>query len=147
MTRLGVTGMHKPPDFAVAVERVNIAFDSLHGTYDFSEVTTGAAPGVDTIAFCAAYLRWPHALHRVLVPTGLMHNEALVSLVRDWPNVEVKEIAGGYLKRDDAIVENTDLLAAFPRTTREERRSGTWTTIRRGSTAGVDLRTWPLVAE
>lgn len=142
--RLGVTGMHKPPDFTQAVGIVGHAFDALANSHDFSEVTTGAAPGIDTIAFFAAYYRWPRALHRVLVPHGLMHNEKLVALVRDWPNVVVEEVEGGYLKRDDRIVENTDLLAAFPRTLDEERRSGTWATIRRGRKAGVDLRMWPV---
>lgn len=142
--RLGVTGSHRVPSYAEAVVRVRDAFDVLARSYDFTEVTTGAAPGVDTIAFFAAYARWPLALHRVLAPLGLMHNEKLIELVRDWPNVDVIYVAGGYLKRDDEIVANSDLLAAFPKTLNEERRSGTWATIRRGEAAELDIRKWPL---
>jgi hypothetical protein len=36
-----------------------------------------------------------------------------------------------YLARDDALVNESDLLIAAPRTTVEETRSGTWATVRR----------------
>lgn len=36
----------------------------------------------------------------------------------------------GYIERNHDIVDSTDLLIAFPSSTTEEKRSGTWATIR-----------------
>ena len=46
--------------------------------------------------------------------------------------------------RNDLTVSYTDVLLAVPATSVEERRSGTWATVRRARKAGCEIRFYPL---
>lgn len=105
---------------------------------------SGCANGVDTVAALSAWSEHWTAKHLLLVPEAKYHNERLVLYMGKHPDVEVRQVPGGYLKRDDAIVKESNELVAFPRTAREILRSGTWATIRRARKAGVPVRLFPL---
>lgn len=49
-----------------------------------------------------------------------------------------------YMKRNDALVAFADVLWAFPRSAREEQRSGTWATVRRARKRGRTIYVFPL---
>lgn len=99
--------------------------------YDVVEYTSGGAVGVDTLAAYAAIQLYPTAKHTIYVPKGEWYNEEFVQDFIDGNYGEVIEIEGGYMKRNDALVGACDALMAFPKTNKEEKRSGTWATIRR----------------
>lgn len=105
-----------------------------------TEFTTGAAYGIDSIAATVAwtYLEHPIVL-RVCEPKGQRFNEG----AREWGFV-IEEVEGGYMARNDRLVEHSDVLLAFPRSWREELRSGTWATVRRARKAGIEIRYFPL---
>jgi hypothetical protein len=48
-----------------------------------SEITTGCAAGVDTTVALEAMTAWPNALHRIVVPRGVPHNEELVEVFQN----------------------------------------------------------------
>lgn len=49
-----------------------------------------------------------------------------------------------YLERDQEIVNETEMLLAFPRTSFEIRKSGTWATVRMARKAGIPvIVVWP----
>lgn len=134
------TGPHKLKNRASTREIITQALSELG---DPDELRSGAAPGVDTIAFYASFARWGATAQHVFVPAGLMYNQDLVSLAKS-EGCEITRVEGGYLKRDDAMVKGADLLIAFPNSMREELRSGTWATIRRAWKRGVPVRYLPL---
>lgn len=105
---------------------------------------SGAAVGVDTVAALAAYAQHPLATVRFCVPKACWYNDRLVSVLRGRPNIEIEEVSGGYMTRNDRLVELADTLVAFPRTRQEVLRSGTWATIRRARKAGVPVYLFPL---
>lgn len=106
------------------------------------EFSTGAAYGVDTIAYEEAVKLWPRIKHRVCVPQGQVHNMELVeAAVKAGHSIEF--VRGGYLKRNDVLVQHCDMMLAFPKTDVEEIRSGTWSTIRRCRRANVPYRLTP----
>lgn len=107
------------------------------------EVRTGAAAGVDTAAYFACVAALPHANHRVFVPQGCRYNQDLVLFAKQEGH-DVVGIEGGYLKRDDALIDGANLLLAFPNSMQEVLRSGTWATIRRAWKANVPVHYWPL---
>lgn len=51
-----------------------------------------------------------------------------------------------YMARNDEIVRLADILTAFPKTDREEVRSGTWATVRRGRRKGIRVEIIPVGA-
>jgi hypothetical protein len=116
---------------------------SLLDLRDVTEITTGAAFGVDTFVHELALSLFPDALHRVCVPVGKFHNVGLVKQAVDL-GCTVELVPGGYLKRDDRMVELCEVLLGYPKSATEEQRSGTWATIRRGRNADKDVRLFPL---
>lgn len=109
------------------------------------ECRTGAAYGVDTAAFFACLRHFPNAKHRVMVPQGKRYNDDVVLHAKQEGH-EVIGISGGYLKRDDALIQYpikggvpADVLLAFPDSMTEKLRSGTWSTIRRAWKKGVTV--------
>lgn len=141
--RLGVTGTSTFADYDLLYAKVVEALYNIKAKYNIREVTTGAAFGADTAAYYVALGLWPAALHRVCVPSGLYHNEALVADARRRERLVI-DVEGGYLKRDDVIVDHTDVLVSFPRSNIEVLRSGTWATIRRGRDAKCVMEYYPL---
>jgi predicted Rossmann fold nucleotide-binding protein DprA/Smf involved in DNA uptake len=108
------------------------------------EFTTGGAFGVDTIAYFEAIGMYPDAKHRVCVPDGEPYNSVISGHALEYDH-EVIYVPGGYMKRNDELVAQCDVLLAFPRSAEEELRSGTWATIRRARKAGKEVRLFPLL--
>lgn len=107
-----------------------------------TDVFTGGAYGIDTIAAEAVSLVWPSARHHLVVPEGCVWNEELLNTL---PGViRVHWITGGYMKRNDALIADADVLLAFPQGEVEQIRSGTWATVRRARKRGMDVRIYPL---
>lgn len=108
---------------------------------------SGAAQGVDTSAILQA---WGYhagergAEARLVVPEGCAYNVRLVNYFRGRQDVAIEFVYGGYMKRNDRLVELADTLVAFPRTRQEVLRSGTWATIRRARKAGIPVELYPL---
>jgi hypothetical protein len=107
-----------------------------------TDVFTGGAYGIDTIAAIAAVHQWPEAHHRLIVPEGCDWNEQLPSILPG--TVAVHRITGGYMKRNDVLIADATTLLAFPATATEQLRSGTWATIRRARQRELDVRIYPL---
>lgn len=121
-------------------------------------VHSGAQKGVDVLAANYALQLWQKAKHVVLIPTfcdefreGKPRNVVrckydsvavadLVELAEELGvDLVVKDAypgigkpAAGYLRRDDMLAQNCTHMMAFPNTGTEQRRSGTWATVRRG---------------
>lgn len=109
-----------------------------------SEFRTGAAYGVDTACFFAGLTIWrKNTTHRVFVPAGRKYNQDLVGYARQ-EQIELVRIEGGYMARNDALVDGADLLLAFPRSMQEELRSGTWATVRRAWKRDINVMYYPL---
>lgn len=103
-------------------------------------LVTGCQVGVDT-TFVDYYIevgRQPDVKVKLIVPSA-PHNQEFVARMRArgprltdviWaPNG--RNNANAYMKRNDVVAEEGDLLAAFPLEPQEVLRSGTWATIRR----------------
>ena len=108
------------------------------------EFNSGGAFGVDSKAALYAWAFHREAKHRLIVPKGCWHNEKLVEILSKHPSITVEYVEGGYMRRNDRLVEACTRLVALPRTSREELRSGTWATIRRARKAGVPVDIYPL---
>lgn len=137
------TGPEKP--IAPARRTVVAAVNRELPPYDEYELElrTGAAHGIDSIAFFVGIGLFPRATQHVFVPQGLRYNQDLVGYAREQ-QCNITGVPGGYLKRDDALVEGADLLLAFPETMHEKLRSGTWATIRRAWKRDIEVRYFPL---
>jgi hypothetical protein len=108
--------------------------------WDITEVTTGGCAGVDTYTASIFHdVMPPEVLKRGCFPDGLKYNLNCHTLVD-----VIEMVPGGYLKRDDRLVYHADILLAFPRTAKEQQRSGTWATIRRGVKKGIRVEVYPL---
>jgi len=117
-----------------------------------SEVTTGAAPGVDTVFCLAAIKHWPGAHHRVVVPYA-PHNEDLIALLEaEHPQVEIERMPVVYADTDRDLrrkayrrrnqrmvgyIPNGTLIAFLWRAVWY--RSGEWMTTRIAEDAGVSI--------
>lgn len=135
--RLSITGStHLDSDGELIVER---ALKSIPGAP--AEFTTGGADGVDTFAAELGFQLYRHrtSIFRLCYPEGFYYNKA----TRRYANLIVP-VPGGYLKRDDALVEFCTTLAAFPRSSEEYLRSGTWATVRRARKAKRIIMVFPL---
>jgi hypothetical protein len=114
---------------------------------DCTEFTTGAATGVDTIAFWVGTKFLP-GYNRICIPAA-RHNDRLVN---GWlpPDTITEECERGstasesYMNRNDRLVYHADTLLAFPETPTEALRSGTWATLRRARKAGLVILIRPL---
>ena len=103
---------------------------------------SGAAYGVDTAAALAAYVH--RGCVRLAVPRGEVYNTDLVHIAEQMPGWEIEYVDGGYMARNDRLVELATVLLAFPETQEEQLRSGTWATIRRARKAGIHVALYPL---
>lgn len=97
------------------------------------KVVTGAALGVDTVAFKVSCVLWPHAEQLMIYPSGFRYNYNLVRRVKGT-SITVRE--GGTdkhlhpaLVRNREIIEECTHLIAIPASLRPY-RSGTWHAIR-----------------
>jgi len=99
---------------------------------DCTEVTTGLAPGIDTLAMLHCHDIFPNALHRVIIPAGKINEKALD--YADEHGFEILEAPLSrhpYRPRNIMLVQFCDKLVAVPEGPEHAfRRSGTWMTVR-----------------
>lgn len=118
------------------------------GTAVLFNVVTGAAKGVDTLAAYYAYAYAPG--HNVLVVPAAPHNLEIVKFAHEhfFEIIRLDSVPGGnspnYMARNDKMIELADHLIAFPETSKEVLRSGTWATIRRARKKGIPIDIYPL---
>lgn len=105
----------------------------------------GGAWGVDTATLVACATLYPYVEATLVYPEGEVWNDGL----RYHPYVDVVvPVAGGYMARNDVLVaEPATELVAIPKTSREENRSGTWSTVRRARKRGIPVSIQPLRKE
>lgn len=125
--RIGVTGSRLRPGPAqlLAFGRVLVELQA-RGAW---ELRHGACVGADEEAAVRAAANGLWTVAHPPVDGKLLSSRALE--VSD----EVED-ADEYLARNRAIVDGTDVLVAMPRTAAEQRRSGTWSTVRYASSLG-----------
>jgi hypothetical protein len=107
---------------------------------------TGGAVGVDTVVARAAREFFPDAHHLVVVPgrADCRWNRDLRREFEVRYGPERSTTGATYMARNDLLVRYADELYAFPWTSDEEGRSGTWATIRRARKASVPIKMFPL---
>lgn len=109
----------------------------------------GGATGVD-VNFARKARAKGFTVHAVLPREVPIHVHARRhSDTREWTDAVLHpdggvNVSATYMKRNDRIVHHADRLIAFPRTRKEEQRSGTWATIRRARKAGKQVTLHPL---
>jgi hypothetical protein len=104
---------------------------TIRSLKNVEEFTTGAAFGVDTLAYYMGVKLHPHAKHRVCVPVGHAHNDTLVQHARGF-GATIVPVHGGYRNRNEAMFDPLDppdqTLVAFVKSLGFY-RSGEWMTI------------------
>lgn len=144
MRRLSLTGPSRlRPEDAAAV----VAMLASLGPYD--EFTTGAAPGLDTVAADALRDLYPESTHRVVVPAAeydelgvLRANLAGAEIV--WmPGGEDVSPAVAYRARNETLVSYGDELLAVV-TSETYHRSGEWMTANIAAKVGVPVTLYRL---
>lgn len=103
-------------------------------------IVSGAAYGVDTVGAVEAWVRDIQLI--LTVPAGCWHNTGLYK--HEDALVKTVMVQGGYMKRNDATAEQADALIAYPPSSQEELRSGTWATVRRFRKLGKPVTIVPL---
>ena len=138
--RYSVTGVHRE----LQPREVNLVKLVIASLLDLTELTTGAAYGVDTAACLAGLECHGHARHRLCIPDA-PHNDKL-PLDNLWVEIAPRGIshADSYMNRNERLIAHADKLIAFPETATEQIRSGTWATIRRARRAGLEVDLHPL---
>jgi hypothetical protein len=100
---------------------------------DAEEITTGGAVGVDTYVLRKMTAWLPDAFHRVCLPEhGADWNNEYLKLANEVVAVP-DTMHHPHRSRNAAILDNTDILLAFPLHDEghgQSKRSGTWMTIR-----------------
>jgi hypothetical protein len=139
-----VTGRSRP----LQPREVNLVKLVIASLPDCTELTTGAAHGVDTEAYLWGVQFQKQAKHRVVIPRAPFNDAVAVEAARRSDIVEYAPAgltnADAYMNRNERMVLYADKLIAFPETATEEMRSGTWATIRRARRAGLDVDLHPL---
>ena len=128
--RIGVTGSRRtpPPAQLLTFGRVLVDLQGL-GAW---ELRHGACVGADEQMSSRAAAS---GLWTVAHPPS---NGALLSSRALDVSDEVED-PQPYLVRNRSIVDAVDVLVALPRTAEEERRSGTWSTVRYATSRGVPV--------
>lgn len=118
---------------------------SLESLDEPDEVYTGGAYGVDTEVHNFATEMWPKAKLFLILPAVPFNEEVLDTkgVIHLWTS-EGQTNSKSYMIRNDALVALCDKLIAFPLTATEERRSGTWATVRRAKKANKPVTLFPL---
>lgn len=111
-----------------------------------TEFTTGGADGGDK--FIAHQLRaiYPEALHRIALPATFDEKWVRMFEIGEDFNyrIEVIETNSPPLKRNHTILDHSQYLVGFPKGPKEERRSGTWATIRYAKAREMPTKIVPL---
>jgi hypothetical protein len=134
--KVGVTGT-----VDVDLKDIEVVISALRSLdkNEITELTTGGAFGIDSIAAQVGHHEFPDIIRRLSYPKGEFFNRDCFQ----WINV-VDPVDGGYMKRNDRIVFHSDILFAFPKTSIEQKRSGTWATVRRARRKGIPIFFFPL---
>lgn len=113
---------------------------------DVTVFSTGGAFGIDTHAAIEAQKLFPKAIHNLILPKESEFNRSLLELP-GFNHYWVSAIGSrsDLLVRNDAMVELSEVLLAFPKTMTEEfRGSGTWACIRSARRVQIEIREFPL---
>lgn len=149
MTRFGVTGIsmlltEEERDYVHRIVKRTVLPRKRKNV-----LVSGMAFGVDTEALLAVWGLLPFENMVCVVPGTCNHNRGLFARAAEagaqlivTPNLHT--VGETYLHRDDVVVENLDVLMAFPKTPSEILRSGTWATVRRARKANKKVRYYPL---
>ena len=116
-----------------------------------TELRTGAAWGVDTVACEVGLNVYRKALHVLYVPAA-PHNTNLQPMLENAPGRRARIIempkantpGAAYKARNVAMVTGAELLVAFPSTGLEQIRSGTWMTVRIARVNDIPIAVVPL---
>jgi len=91
-------------------------------------IIVGCCVGMDTIVGMAAH-NLGFRVHGVLPANRYKVDQRYLQYC---DTIELMPAGTSFMQRNDRIIELAHVLTAFPKTEREELRSGTWATIRRG---------------
>lgn len=104
------------------LESLRMYFEAMGAKFPNLELHHGDCLGADTDA---------HKLFRELFPNNtIIIYPPKSDYMRGFNQGTRMRVQKDYLERDRDIVDNTDVLVACPKSDQEERRSGTWYTIR-----------------
>ena len=145
MFRVAFTGPSRLPN-SVSPTGLRLSAIPILDRWDCAdEFISGAAYGVDTVLAKAAIERYPDKKHRVIIPAAHYNTYWSQSFILD-KNIHIDWMPHGtdYMDRNQVMVDLADHLIAFPRTSNEELRSGTWATIRRARNKGIPIEIIPL---
>jgi len=115
---------------------------SLSLLKDGTEYTTGACIGADFFVGQSLWLAKPDAVHRVVVPADRSRVDHWWThrAIGDTVLVEEMPATTTYKDRNLRIVEQSDVLVAFPAHPEDDprsKRSGTWQTVRMARQRGM----------
>lgn len=144
---LAVSGIIRPPDPTTLAARdlYMRAADYIDEKLEQpTELMTGCAYGIDTDSINVFLTMWEIEKLHLVIPAAPF-NAAWVSAIMsdlhpDITNTRVlakwmprrdQPAAAAYMERNDYMANNADALIAFPHTSVEQLRSGTWATVRR----------------
>jgi hypothetical protein len=136
----------------VSVVLAKLPYDEISRPTRFR---SGGAHGIDSIFAQEARRLWPDVPLEFVLPVNASYNKTLVDhMVKNDPLVTQmfvpapdpdSTVSERYLARDSALVAPpTDTLLAFPYTLIEQRRSGTWATVRRARRREINILFYPL---
>lgn len=145
---LAVTGPTRPPSSNTSAARKLYRLAEYKIAMRFgvpSELMTGCAFGIDTDSINFFLHTWKSIKVINLIVPAAPYNVAWVNtflngvhpdmppkiVIRRMPRRKNQTAAKSYMERNTYLADNADVCAAFPHTTQEELRSGTWATIRR----------------
>ena len=146
MGKAAVTGVRDLPEGGA--ERIERFLRGL--TKAPEEFTTGAQFGADTVAAEVALLLWTETLHRIVIPAHRHNNDVVAYAERMRKQagskvaVELMPEGTTYLHRNEAMLDRSTYLIAFPKTREEVKRSGTWHCIRAARSRGLPIVLVPL---
>jgi predicted Rossmann fold nucleotide-binding protein DprA/Smf involved in DNA uptake len=115
-------------------------------------IMTGCAYGIDTDVLRAALELWRGVKVIFAVPDA-PHNVAMVNMIQANYMAQMTEhfikcadpsVGKRYMARNDWMAEHATCLASFPHTSKEQIRSGTWSTIRRFRKRDKEVYIFPL---
>lgn len=148
--RMGFTGTR-----SVSIERMSEVCDVVRqACFGFTEFTTGACVGFDTIAAHYVLDLVPDATHRLIVPADRKHvdNDVIARFKRledERHIIEYMPEGTSYRDRNERILHYTDKLVAVaehPEIHARSIRSGTWMTVRIARRLGLPIQEfiiWP----
>lgn len=137
--KTGITATQQyPPDCRVIEQTLPL--------FSCDEWYSGGAFGGDTAAirFIAEYLPWDK---NILVQPNAKFNKECLDLASEiivLDKLALNNPADAYRQRNMRIVTEVDRLLAFPKSSKEELRSGTWMTIRMAVKQNVPVHIYPI---